>query len=117
MRSRTDVAGHEGRGSVPSGRSHIGWVASSMLLLPCMAGAAEAIHMSNRHTHFVTTTDGVEIGGVVHGQGPPLVFLPGGVGDSDLDWRALLPYLTGRFTCYLPRLRGRGLSGDHPDLR
>lgn len=73
--------------------------------------------MSNRHTHFVTSTDGVEIGGAVHGQGPSLVFLPGGVGDGDLDWRASLPYLTGRFTCYLPSLRGRGLSGDHPDLR
>jgi pimeloyl-ACP methyl ester carboxylesterase len=44
------------------------------------------------------------------------VFLPGGIGDGDLDWHALLEYLTGRFTCYLPSLRGRGLSGDHPDL-
>lgn len=73
--------------------------------------------MYNRHTHFVTTTDGVEIGGAVHGQGPPLVFSPGGVGDGDLDWQALLPYLNDRFTCFLPNLRGRGLSGDHPDLR
>ena len=73
--------------------------------------------MSNQRTHSVTTTDGVIITGTVHGQGPPIVFLPGGIGDGDLDWQALLPHLTGRFTCYLPSLRGRGLSGDHPDLR
>lgn len=73
--------------------------------------------MSSQRTHYVTTTDGVRIGGTVHGQGPPLVFSPGGVGDGDLDWQAVLPHLTGRFTCYLPSLRGRGLSGDHPDLR
>jgi pimeloyl-ACP methyl ester carboxylesterase len=73
--------------------------------------------MSSQRTHVVTTTDGVAIGGTVHGQGPPLVFLPGGIGDGDLDWRALLPHLIEQFTCYLPSLRGRGLSGDHPDLR
>lgn len=73
--------------------------------------------MSDRRTHFVTTTDGVSVGGAVHGDGPPLVFLPGGIGDGDLDWQALLPHMTGRFTCYLPSLRGRGLSGDHRDLR
>jgi pimeloyl-ACP methyl ester carboxylesterase len=73
--------------------------------------------MSNQRTHDVTTTDGVAIRGTVHGEGPPVVFLPGGIGDGDLDWQALVPHLTGRFTCYLPSLRGRGLSGDHPDLR
>jgi pimeloyl-ACP methyl ester carboxylesterase len=52
----------------------------------------------------------------VHGQGPPLVFLQGVIGDGDLDWQALMPHLTGRFTCHLPSLRGRGLSGHHPDL-
>jgi pimeloyl-ACP methyl ester carboxylesterase len=72
--------------------------------------------MSNQRTHYVTTTDGVTIGGSVHGQGPPLVFLQGIIGDGDLDWQALLPHLTVRFTCHLPSWRGRGLSGDHPDL-
>ena len=72
--------------------------------------------MSNQRTHYVTTTDGVTIGGTVHGQGPPLVFLHGVIGDGDLDWQALLGHLTARFTCHLPSLRGRGLSGDHPDL-
>jgi pimeloyl-ACP methyl ester carboxylesterase len=73
--------------------------------------------MSNQRTHYVTTSDGVNIGGTVHGQGPPVVFTQGGIGDGDLDWQALLPHLTGRFTCYLPSLRGRGLSDNHPDLR
>jgi pimeloyl-ACP methyl ester carboxylesterase len=72
--------------------------------------------MSNQRTHYVTTTDGVTIGGTVHGQGPPLVFLQGAMGDGDLDWQALVPHLTDRFTCHLPSMRGRGLSGDHPDL-
>jgi len=72
--------------------------------------------MSNQRTHYVTTSDGVTIGGTVHGQGPPLVFLHGVIGDGDLDWQALLPHLTGRFTCHLPSWRGRGLSDDHPDL-
>ena len=36
--------------------------------------------------------------------------------DGDTDWQALLPHVTPRFTCYLPSYRGRGLSGDHPDL-
>jgi pimeloyl-ACP methyl ester carboxylesterase len=72
--------------------------------------------MSNQRTHYVSTTDGVTIGGTVHGQGPPLVFVHGMVADGDTDWQALLPHLTGRFTCYLPSYRGRGLSGDHPDL-
>ena len=71
--------------------------------------------MSNQRTHYVTTTDGVTIGGTVHGEGPPLVFLPGVVGDGDLDWQGVLPHLTDRFTCHLLSNRGRGLSGDHPD--
>jgi len=72
--------------------------------------------MSNQRTHCVTTTDGVTIGGTVHGQGPPLVFLQGVIGDGDIDWARLLEHVTDRFTCHLPSLRGRGLSGDHPDL-
>jgi pimeloyl-ACP methyl ester carboxylesterase len=72
--------------------------------------------MSNQRTHHVTTTDGVIIGATVHGQGPPLVFLHGMLGDGDIDWNRLVGHLTGRFTCHLPSQRGRGLSGDHPDL-
>jgi pimeloyl-ACP methyl ester carboxylesterase len=72
--------------------------------------------MRNQRIHSVTTSDGVTIGGTVHGQGPPLVFLHGAIGDGDLDWQGLLPHLTSRFTCYLPSWRGRGLSDDHPDV-
>ncbi|WP_165977386.1 alpha/beta fold hydrolase [Nonomuraea diastatica] len=72
--------------------------------------------MTTQRTHHVTTADGVTIGGTVHGHGRPLVFLHGGIGDGDLDWGRLLGHLTGRFTCHLPSMRGRGLSGDHPDL-
>ncbi len=73
--------------------------------------------MSSQRTHYVTTTDGVTIGATVHGQGPPLVLLQGAVGDGDIDWNRVVEHLTGRFTCHLPSMRGRGLSGDHPDLR
>lgn len=72
--------------------------------------------MSTQRTHYVTTNDGVTIGGTVHGQGPPLVLLQGSIGDGDFDWQGVVEHLTGRFTCHLPSMRGRGLSGDHPDL-
>ncbi|WP_179118335.1 alpha/beta fold hydrolase [Saccharothrix sp. ALI-22-I] len=64
----------------------------------------------------MTTTDGVTIGATVHGHGSPLVFLQGAVGDGDIDWNRVVEHLAGRFTCHLPSMRGRGLSGDHPDL-
>ena len=73
--------------------------------------------MSKQRTHQVTTSDGVTIRGTVHGDGPPLVFLQGIIGDGDLDWTSVLPHVTDRFTCHLPSMRGRGLSSDHPDLR
>ncbi len=72
--------------------------------------------MSNLRTHYVTTSDGVTIGGTVRGEGPPLVLLQGAMGDGDIDWNRVEEHLTGRFTCHLPSLRGRGLSGDHPDV-
>ena len=72
--------------------------------------------MSNQRTHQVTTSDRTAISGTVHGQGPPLVFVHGIMGDGDLDWQAVVGHLTDRFTCYLPSTRGRGLSGQHPDL-
>ena len=72
--------------------------------------------MSDERTHYVTTTDGVTIGGTVRGQGPPLVFLHGMLGDGDLDWDLLTSYLKDRFTCHLPSQRSRGLSDDHADL-
>jgi pimeloyl-ACP methyl ester carboxylesterase len=72
--------------------------------------------MNNTRHHYITTSDGVNIGGTVHGHGPLLVFVHGIIGDGDLDFQALLPFLTDQFTCHLPSYRGRGLSDDHPDL-
>jgi pimeloyl-ACP methyl ester carboxylesterase len=72
--------------------------------------------MSNQRTHYVTTSDGVTIGGTVHGKGTPLVFLQGVIGDGDIDWNLLVRHLAGQFTCHLPSLRGRGLSSDHAAL-
>ncbi len=71
--------------------------------------------MSDPHIHEAITTDGVTVRGTVHGQGPPLVFVQGSLGDGDLDWQGLLPHLTGRFTGHLRSRRGRGLTEDHPD--
>jgi pimeloyl-ACP methyl ester carboxylesterase len=72
--------------------------------------------MIKQRTHYVTTSDGVTLGATVHGDGPPLVFLQGVIGDGDIDWGSTAGHLTDRFTCHLPSLRGRGLSDDHPDL-
>lgn len=72
--------------------------------------------MSNQRTHYATTSDGVTLGGTVHGQGPPLVFLQGAIGDGDLDWLRTAGHLIERYTCHLVSQRGRGLSGDHPDV-
>jgi pimeloyl-ACP methyl ester carboxylesterase len=90
--------------------------ALSGMIVAGMTARDGEIAMSNQRTHYATTADGVAIGGTVHGQGPPLVFLHAVIGDGDLDWQELLPHLTGRFTCHLPSWRGRGRSGDHPDL-
>jgi len=72
--------------------------------------------MTDHRTHYVTTSDGVTIGGTVHGHGPALVFLQGLIGDGDLDWTRVVEHLADRFTCHLPSMRGRGLSGDSPNL-
>ena len=71
---------------------------------------------SIQRTHHVTTTDGVTIAATVHGEGSPLVLLHGADNDGDLGWQEVRPHLTDRFSCHLLDNRGRGLSGDHPDL-
>jgi len=71
--------------------------------------------MSADRIHRAVSADGTEIAGRMEGQGPPLVLVHGPVHDGDIAWATLLPLLTDRFTCYLPSLRGRGLSGDNPD--
>jgi pimeloyl-ACP methyl ester carboxylesterase len=63
----------------------------------------------------VATDDGVELVAAVCGQGPPVVMLPAGPGDSTTCWRFVRPLLSEGFTCHLLDTRGRGASGDHPD--
>lgn len=70
-----------------------------------------------RDIHRATSDDGTQIAGSVQGRGPPLVLVHGGLDDGELSWGRILPFLTERFTCYVPSTRGRGLSEDHPDHR
>jgi pimeloyl-ACP methyl ester carboxylesterase len=71
--------------------------------------------MQPHRMHQAVSTDGTHIAGGVHGQGPPLVLVPGGPADGETGWLALLPGLSEHFTCYTVNTRGRGPSGDHPD--
>lgn len=71
--------------------------------------------MADERIHRAVSADGTEIAGRVHGHGPPLVLVHGGPHDGNLAWEELVPHLTDRFTCYLPSIRGRGLSADSPD--
>lgn len=71
--------------------------------------------MTDERIHRAVSADGTEIAGRVEGDGPPLVLVHSVPHDGDIAWEAMLPHLTDRFTCYLPSLRGVGLSGDNPD--
>lgn len=66
--------------------------------------------------HRAFSDDGTEIAGRVHGEGPPLVLVPGAMGDGEFVWDPLLPLLTDQFTCYTMSVRSRGLSGHSTDL-
>src|SRR4029453_18684433 len=79
---------------------------------PHRSGAATR---ANERIHRAVSADGTEIAGRVQGLGPPLILVHGGYGAGAIAWKALLPYLTDRYTCYLPSTRGRGLSSDNPD--
>jgi len=71
---------------------------------------------SNDRIHKTVSSDGTEIAGRVVGQGPPLALLHGSLYCGETAWEELLPHLTGRFTCLLPSVRGRGLSARSEDL-
>jgi pimeloyl-ACP methyl ester carboxylesterase len=71
--------------------------------------------MNQDRIRRVRSADGTELVARVRGQGPPVVLLPAGPGDSELSWRHVVPFLGERCTCYLLETRGRGESGDHAD--
>ncbi len=72
--------------------------------------------MSTQRIHRATSDDGTEIAGRVHGQGLPLVLVPGAMSDAEFIWGPLLPLLTEHFECFAMTTRGRGLSGAATDL-
>jgi len=76
----------------------------------------ETIIFEDLKVHRAVSDDGTEIVGRVIGEGPPLLLLPAGPGDSETSWRHVLPYLSKRFTCYLLNTRNRGLSGKSEDV-
>jgi pimeloyl-ACP methyl ester carboxylesterase len=71
--------------------------------------------MSEERIHEASSKDGTKIVGRVQGQGPALVLVHGGLGNGDVSWLFMLPFLGEHFTCFLPSTRGRGLSTDSPD--
>lgn len=71
--------------------------------------------MSEDRILRVVSTDGTEVAGRVHGEGPPLALVHGGLSDGEQAWHPLLPFLETRFTCYLISTRGRGLSAEPAD--
>ncbi len=72
--------------------------------------------MSDERIHRAISRDGTEIAGRVYGHGPPLVLVHGAVADGLSEWGPILPWLTDHYTCYLPDMRSRGLSGASDDL-
>jgi pimeloyl-ACP methyl ester carboxylesterase len=71
--------------------------------------------MTPPRIHRSVSADGTDLAATVHGEGPPVVFLPAGPGDSQLSWGHVVPWLREHCTCYLLETRGRGASGDHAD--
>jgi hypothetical protein len=69
----------------------------------------------NESIHRATSKDGTLITARVLGQGPHVIFLPAGPGDSELSWSNVAAYLSRYCTCHLLETRGRGQSSDHPD--
>jgi pimeloyl-ACP methyl ester carboxylesterase len=62
----------------------------------------------------VRSSDGVAIGTMTVGTGPPLLLVHGGMRTA-ANWNALWPLLTARYRVTAMDRRGRGMSGDAPD--
>ena len=71
--------------------------------------------MDENQIHVAISNDGTKIAGRIEGQGPPLVLVHGGLGDGEVSWLVMLPFLAQHCTCYLMSTRGRGLSDDNAD--
>lgn len=71
--------------------------------------------MSEEQIHRPASANGTAIVGRVHGQEPPLVLVHGGPHDGDIAWEALVRLPSHHFTCFVPSVRGRGLSEDSQD--
>jgi pimeloyl-ACP methyl ester carboxylesterase len=59
----------------------------------------------------VRSSDGVEIGTLTEGAGPPLLLVHGGMRTA-ANWKPLWPLLTTRYRVTAMDRRGRGMSGD-----
>jgi pimeloyl-ACP methyl ester carboxylesterase len=73
------------------------------------------VDVDDDRIHAAVSNDGTEIAGRVQGNGPPLVLVHGGLGDGEVSWFFMLPFLVEHFTCYLMSTRGRGLSAGSAD--
>lgn len=63
---------------------------------------------------YITSRDGVKIGFLREGAGPPLIFVHGAAADHR-SWIDIMQPLGQRFTVYAMDRRGRGFSGDAPE--
>ena len=59
----------------------------------------------------VRSGDGVAIGTMTEGEGPPLLLVHGGMRTA-ANWAPLWPLLTARYRVTAMDRRGRGMSGD-----
>lgn len=71
--------------------------------------------MDEDQIQVTVSNDGTQIAGRVQGLGVPIVLVHGGLGDGEVSWFFMLPFLVEHFTCYLMSTRGRGFSGDNAD--
>ncbi len=62
----------------------------------------------------IESADGIAIRWLAVGSGPPLVLVPGGIGDEHA-FDPLVGHLAGRLQCVTIGRRGKGLSDDAPD--
>lgn len=65
---------------------------------------------------IIESTDGTDIAYERRGEGPPLVLVHGSAGHH-VEWREVVPALAESFAVYAMDRRGRGESGDGPEIR